>query len=262
MTRTGLHYDVVKGRGPYLLLLHGFLSSRRQWLANLSGMAEFCSPVCVDLWGHGRSPSPDLPAFYGPAGYIAAFEEIRADLGVERWALCGASFGAGLTLQYALACPERVTAQVFTNSMSALATVAGAGGDPEERALAIETGGRAAIAEMPFHPRFAKRLDPAVAAALAEDAALLSPKGVANCMRYAGPHLSVRDRFHETRVPTLLVNGTWERAFQPVRDWAAGALPSLQVADLDGGHSINAEAPAAFNEAVRRLLTDQPASSG
>ena len=52
------------GTGPYLLLVHGFLSSRAQWRPNLEGLRRFCRPVVVELWGHGRSPTPDDPEAY------------------------------------------------------------------------------------------------------------------------------------------------------------------------------------------------------
>lgn len=250
-----LHYEFHQGAGgPALLLVHGFLSSGAQWAANIEGMKAFCSPVTVDLWGHGRSPSPDDPALYTPAGYVRQFERIREALGQARWALCGASFGAGLTLQYALAHTNRVTRQVFTNSMSGLAWTPAPDEGRETRAAAIETGGRAGLADMPFHPRFAKRLAPAVVEGLMEDAERLDPRGIANAMRYTGHLLSAASRFGETSVPTLLINGLWEKAFQPVRAFAAETLQSLEVVDIEGGHSINAEAPDTFNAALRAFL--------
>jgi len=250
-----LNYEFHQGAaGPVLLLVHGFLSSGAQWAANIEGMKAFCSPVTVDLWGHGRSPSPDDPALYTPTGYFRQFERIREALGQDRWALCGASFGAGLTLQYALAHSDRVTRQVFTNSMSDLAWTPNQDEGREARAAAIEAGGKAGLVNMPFHPRFAKRLAPAVVEGLMADAERLDPRGIANAMRYTGHLLSAASRFGETSVPTLLINGLWERAFQKVRTDATKTLPGLEVVDLEGGHSINAEAPEAFNTALRTFL--------
>ena len=250
-----LRHTFHKGRqGPVLLLVHGFLSSSAQWAANIEGLTAFCSPVVVDLWGHGASPAPEEPEHYRPAGYFRQFEKLREALGVESWAICGASFGAGLTMQYALACARRVRRQIITNSISGFSQATSDPDDREARASAIEAGGAAGLSEMPFHPRFAKRLAPSVAAALMTDAARLDPRGVANAIRHTTPSLSAAATFGETRTPTLLVNGVWEKAFQPVRAFALARLPTLQIADLEGGHSINAEAPEAFNEAVRAFL--------
>ena len=115
-----LHREVHPGNGPFLLLVHGILSGRSLWKPNLAALSAVSHPVVVELWGHGGSPSPDEGACYRPEAYVRAFDELRAELGAERWLVCGQSFGAALTLRYALDHPERVVAQVFTNSASAL----------------------------------------------------------------------------------------------------------------------------------------------
>ena len=87
------------------------------------------------------------------------------------------------------------------------------------------------------------------------DAALLSPKGIANAIRYTRPELSVLGQFKRTLVPTLIVNGLRENAFQPLLEGIKPLLRSLKVVDLDGGHSINIEAASSFNEVIRRFMT-------
>jgi 2-succinyl-6-hydroxy-2,4-cyclohexadiene-1-carboxylate synthase len=248
-----LHYDVHEGRGPALLLVHGFLSSRAQWLDNLAGLSAFCRPVTVELWGHGRSPSPDDPHAYRVASYVEQFEQIRAELGLDRWFVCGQSFGAGLTLRYALTHPAALYGQVITNSISGL-SLAAAPTDGEARAAAIEACGADGLRDLPYHPRFGRRTRPGLLTAMLEDAGRLSPTGVAHSIRYTGPELAVGEALAEVSVPTLLVNGVWEKAFQPVRNDALKRFPSLEVADLEGGHSINADAPEAFNAAVEAFV--------
>jgi pimeloyl-ACP methyl ester carboxylesterase len=97
-----LYYEVHPGTGPYLLLVHGFLSSRAQWRPNLATLARVSRPVVVELWGRSHSPSPDDPALYAPDMYMQLFDQLRQRLGAEHWLLCGQSFGAALTLRYAL----------------------------------------------------------------------------------------------------------------------------------------------------------------
>src|SRR6478672_7352834 len=116
-----LHIETHGNDGPHLLLVHGFLMSRAQWLPNLQALSEVCRPVVVELLGHGRSSAPSDPASYHPDAYVAAFDDIRRSLGVDRWWLCGYSLGAGLTIRYALTHPDRVFGHAFTNSTSAFA---------------------------------------------------------------------------------------------------------------------------------------------
>lgn len=256
-----MHVEVHgEGRAPHLLLVHGICSSRAQWRPNLAALAAHATPVVVELLGHGRSAAPDDPADYSVAAYIARFEAIRAELGIERWAICGQSFGAGLTLNYALSHPERVAAQVFTNSASALRetlpTLA-----PEQlapRVAAIEARGRGALEAMPFYPKRTGRLAPAVEDELVADAALISLAGMARGMVYTSGNLSVRDRLAEISAPTLLVNGRREKGFQAVRDLAERQIAGLEVVDLEGGHPVNLDCAEGFNAAVAGFLARHP----
>ena len=251
-----LHVEVHPGAGPPLLLVHGVCSSRAQWRPNLAALSAVCTPVVVELLGHGRSQSPDDPAEYRVAAYVERFEAIRASLGAERWAVCGQSFGAGLTLNYALAHPGRISAQIFTNSASALGPRR-----PEatenvraERVAAFEAQGRPALEAMAFYPRRSGRLAPEVEGELVRDAELISLRGMALSFMVTVPGLSVADRLGEIATPTLLVNGRREKSFQPLRDEAARTGPGLEVVDLEGGHPINLDQADAFNAAVTAFL--------
>ena len=206
-----LHVEVEpEGRGPPLLLVHGFLSSRAQWRPNLAALKQYVRPVIVELWGHGRSPAPEDPEAYRVTSYIDAFEAIRRDLGVDRWLVCGQSFGAGLTIRYAHSHPAQVIGQIFTNSVSALSAPGEREGGADKmmaRADALERGGRAAIEALPFHPRYATRFASEVKREMLEDAALIQPAGIANAIRYTTPQLSVLDCLSELTAPGLA--GQW-----------------------------------------------------
>ncbi|MGM0585939.1 MAG: alpha/beta fold hydrolase [Pseudomonadota bacterium] len=256
----GVHWEVHGPEGaPPLLMVHGFLSSRAQWRANLDGLAGPFRVVLVELLGHGRSAAPRDRAAYEPAAYHAVFEAIRRELGAERWAVCGQSFGAALTLGYALDYPERVSAQVFCNSNAAFRDFA----SPEQlastraRAGDIRAGGRAAIRAQPMHPANAKRFPEAVRAELAADAELIDPEGASLSLEITLPRAGVRERMRTNRTPVLMVNGRWEKKFQPHADWAERNVPRLRRTDLEGGHSINVEQAEAFDAAVIEFLTDR-----
>ena len=159
-------------------------------------------------------------------------------------------------MNYALAWPERIFGQVLTNSNSALAAVDSTVREDIrlERLDAIAGRGRAAIEALPIYPKANGRLPPDIEAELMADAALISPRGLTNGLKWTAPDLSVTARLGETRVPTLLVNGRREKRFQPLRDAAAQALPSLRIVDLEGGHPVNLDCPDAFVDAVRSFL--------
>ena len=116
-----LQYTLHDGTGPHLLLEHGMLSSPSQWLLNLPNLGEFCRPVAVSLYGHGGAPTPDDPECYRPSQYGVAIENLRSQLGIARWFVCGYSLGAALTIRYAIESSDACLGHIFTNSLSAFA---------------------------------------------------------------------------------------------------------------------------------------------
>jgi pimeloyl-ACP methyl ester carboxylesterase len=240
-----------------MLMVHGLLSSRAQWLANLEAMCEFSRPVVVELLGHGRSPSPEEPTCYRPDAYVEQFQLVREALGAERWLVCGQSLGAALTLRYVLDHPERVLAHVFTNSMSALA--APAWRDMvrplmQAQADRLARDGRKVIENHPLNPSRGSRLPPAVREALAEDCRLHDPLGVALTGLYTVPDSSVRERVSRSVVSSLLVVGEREKRFCEYREFAEANMPHLTVVGFDAGHAVNAEVADDFNRAVSEFL--------
>ncbi|MEQ1888792.1 MAG: alpha/beta fold hydrolase, partial [Alphaproteobacteria bacterium] len=249
--------EVHEGNGPYLLLLHGMLSSRAQWTRNLAALARQARPVVMELWGHGRSPSPSDPVMYEPEAMAAQVEQIRRELGAEQWFVCGQSFGATVTLRYSLLYPERVKGQIFTNSTSALATpekVQEIYADVNRLAGNLAKNGQEGLKRMRIHPIHAKRLPPGAQEELMADAHLLNPAGIANLFQMTSPNASLAEIVHATKVPTLLVAGEKEERFAPHRKYAEENIPGIKVVGVDGGHACNIEAPDAFNAAVLEFI--------
>ncbi len=251
------HWEVHdQGAGPYMLMVHGFLSSRAQWRVNLPELTKVCRPVLVELLGHGRSPSPTDPAAYKVSAYVAAFETIRKEIGAERWLVCGQSFGAGLAIQYALDHPARVIGLIFTNSNSAVSYKEddSRAKTQAERARIIEAGGKQGLRELRIHPSHAKRFPEEIKAELVADADMIDAQGILRSMALTSPDLSVAHRLRELGMPTVHVNGVWEKRYQPLRAIVADQMPAITIVDLPGGHSINIEAADGFNEAVKGLI--------
>ncbi|MEC9431967.1 MAG: alpha/beta hydrolase [Pseudomonadota bacterium] len=257
----GVHVEIYgagAGAGPGLpvLAVHGFMSSRTQWMLNLPAMVAARPVAVVELLGHGRSEAPAAVEAYDPARYFETFETVRELMGVPRWHLCGQSFGAAMTLSYQAEHPQAVAAQVFTNTTAAFADPATPEMSEVSRARAekMREEGRAGLAAHRSHPSGARRFPEAVKAAMLEDAETLDPHGLACAVERTIPGVAMRHRFRAIEAPTLMVNGVWEKRFQPWAAWARTALPTLRSTDLEGGHAINVEQPAAFDAALTQFL--------
>ena len=254
MEKPKLYYEVRGSGGPFLLLVHGLLSSRTQWMANVEALSKFCRPVIVELFGHGRSPTPEDPRFYAPDYYVLEFERIRNELNAGHWFVCGQSLGASLTLRYGLKHPEHIVAQVFTNSRSAFSDESWDGVMKvlQER-LAKE--GRSVIDNFPLHPSRSKRLAPDIKRAMVKDVDLINVEGFGNTLIYTLAQCSVRNMLKKNRVPTLMIVGRHDKTFAPFLDIAKEIMPDLEVRVLDGGHAVNIDAAPEFNTAVQDFIS-------
>lgn len=254
-----LNVVVHEGHGPPVLLVHGMLASRAQWLLNLPALSTVTTPVTVELWGHHLSPSPSDPDAYKPVNYSRLFEEIRERLGVDRWFVGGCSLGGALTMRYSLNHPDRVLGQFLTNSSSAFADEATCRKWQQSSAASykgILQGGMAAVERIPVHPRHATRLPDSVKNALLKDGESHSVEGIAATMRWTSPFASVRNELAQSKVPSMLLCGTFERRFRPLREYVASNLPNLIVHDLPAGHAVNMESADTFNAHVKAFVQD------
>jgi pimeloyl-ACP methyl ester carboxylesterase len=102
----------MAGQGPPLLLLHGWGSSSRCWAESFRRLSARFTLIAPDLPGFGESP---------PLAGIATNEDLArhtlalADaLGLDRFALNGHSYAAGVAALAAARAPERVERLILT----------------------------------------------------------------------------------------------------------------------------------------------------
>ena len=105
-----LHFRDWGGEGRPLVLLHGLASNARIWDLTAPLLRQRFHVLAVDQRGHGLSDKPDDGYdFATVCGDLAAFVEV---LGLERPAVVGHSWGAGVALQYAVEQADAVSALV------------------------------------------------------------------------------------------------------------------------------------------------------
>ncbi|MFL5618014.1 MAG: alpha/beta fold hydrolase [Gemmatimonadaceae bacterium] len=100
-----------KGRGPPVLLLHGFPETHLMWHRVAPVLAEELTVVCPDLRGYGASGKPASTADHAPYAKRAMARDLVAlmrVLGFERFSICGHDRGGRVAYRLALDYPERV----------------------------------------------------------------------------------------------------------------------------------------------------------
>jgi 2-succinyl-6-hydroxy-2,4-cyclohexadiene-1-carboxylate synthase len=234
--------------GVPMVLLHGFLSSNHQWDLNRERLGAVHRLYLVELLGHGRSQAPDDADAYRPATVLAEIDRVREAHGIARWWVVGQSFGGAIAARYCLAHPGQVLGFVFTNSRAMF----GGGPRPSRPAPAapdVAIAPAAGLRALPIHPIHATRIPPELQARMVVRADEVTAH-VVDHIGVVRHDWRCDDELHRLSMPTLLVNGRWEKAFQPFVEQARRAVAGLEVVSLEGGHSINIEQPEGFDRAV------------
>ena len=100
---TLLNY-LVEGAGPVVVLLHAGVADLRMWDTQVEALVPTRTIVRCDLPGYGGTPARTGETGGDADDVLALLEE----LGIEQFALVGASYGGYVALQIASAVPHRV----------------------------------------------------------------------------------------------------------------------------------------------------------
>ena len=108
-SRDRLEYTEYGAGDQWVVLLHGQLMPRRmhQPLARALA-AEGLHVVTLDLLGHGRSDRPADPLVYSMEAFAQQVIALLDHLGAPQAIVGGTSLGANVSLEVAVAAPERV----------------------------------------------------------------------------------------------------------------------------------------------------------
>jgi pimeloyl-ACP methyl ester carboxylesterase len=103
-----------EGKGPDLLLVHGWTGNSFQWRWMLPELARTHRVLALDLPGCGLSDKP--PLNYTIAEYLQHIHEFVRELRLGPFVLVGTSFGGFMSTRYCLEFPDDVRALILLNS--------------------------------------------------------------------------------------------------------------------------------------------------
>jgi len=243
----GIYYE-VHGRGPTLLLSHGYSATCRMWDGQIAALADRYTVIVWDMRGHGESDYPTDPAAYSEALTV---EDMRALLdvnGINRAIIGGLSLGGYMTLAFHARYPEMCRGLMLFDT-----------GPGFRRDAAREAWNTHA------HER-ADRLEREGLAALgtSDEVRLGRHRNARGLAGAARGMLAQRNGFviaslESIAVPTLVLVGANDTNFLAAADYMAGKIPgAMKEVIPDAGHAANLHQPAAFNAAVDRFLGALP----
>jgi pimeloyl-ACP methyl ester carboxylesterase len=241
-------YYEEHGRGPAILLSHGYAATCRMWDGQIAALSPRYRVVVWDMRGHGETDSPEDAAAYSEALTVEDMVALLRHLGIDHAVIAGLSLGGYMSLAFHLAYPEMVRALMlfdtgpgFRNSDARRAWNERA----QERAHDLETRGFEALGQsdevrMVKH-RSARGLAGAARGMLAQE---------------GGRIIASLDKI---AVPTLVLVGANDTNFLGAADYMARKiLGADKVTIADAGHASNLHQPAAFNRAVEEFLAGLP----
>jgi 2-succinyl-6-hydroxy-2,4-cyclohexadiene-1-carboxylate synthase len=253
----------TEGRGPALVLLHGFTGSSATWRPFLPRFSTRRAIVAIDILGHGGSDAPAASQRYAIEQASADVTAVLDRLAIAQAAVLGYSMGGRIGLYLAAAAPERVTALILESASPGIAEPSRRRARAEEdaaRADAIEREGVAAFVDRWERlPLFASqgRLALALRAELRAQRLANSARGLANSLRGLGQGVQppLFDRLETVAMPALVIAGALDTAYTAIGRTLCRRMPDARLVVIAGaGHAVHLEQPAAFENAVTDFL--------
>ena len=250
-----IHYDAVGDpgakKGQRVIYIHGTGSNTRVWENHMEALADFHTPVAIDLPGHGQSEGL---GFRGAADYAHFVVKLAESLDWDRFTVAGHSLGGAIALAAAV---------YHTDMMNGL--------------MLIDTGARLRV-----HPdilnaaKMAARTGQPIPTDRSWAFASSTPQSIVdetqNKSANADPRVTYRDwicddsfdfttRLKNIDVPALAVCGE-EDKLTPLKyhQFFQEKMPQCQLAVIkNAGHWSYVEQPEAFNRVVKAFLDSLPA---
>jgi 3-oxoadipate enol-lactonase len=264
MTRTGrfpvsgadLYYE-VDGRGPAVVLVHGFSLDARMWDDQVPALRDIATVIRYDVRGFGRSSMPEPDVLYAQStDLVALLDHLR----VADAVLVGLSMGGLIVLHTAVVAPSRVRGLVLLDALldevewDTESDIAMANAE----AAAVNHGVAAAKALWLQHPLFAPaRRNPDLAVRLARE---VEPY---TCFHWTctDPRAPLQPspfaRLEQITVPTTVVIGELDvPCFHEMAAVLAHRIPDARLITIpDAGHMVNLEAPDLVNALLRDAIS-------
>jgi pimeloyl-ACP methyl ester carboxylesterase len=246
-----------EGRGPPVLLVHGFPLDHTMWAAQIEALAPRHRVLAPDLRGFGGSVVTDgTVAMSRMADDLAG---VLDALGVrEPIVYVGFSMGGYVGWPFLERHGARLRALVAVDTRASADTPEGAAG---RRKMADEVLAKGAIvAADAMLPKLLAvgrpERDPALAQAVRAIILRNDPRGIAAAQRGMAERADWRARLGEVLVPMLVVAGVQDALIVPQEQrQMAAAVKGARLAEIEqAGHTTPMEQPEAVNAALSDFL--------
>lgn len=238
-----LYYE-VHGKGPALLLTHGYGASSRMWSGQIETLAQDFAVILWDLRGHGQSDYPSAPEAYSEEATLADMAALLDAVQAPSAVIGGLSLGGYMSLAFHRLQPQRTRALLIIDTGPGYRSA-----DAREswNQNALKTANR-------FETQGLEALKPHAMQAEHRDAS-----GLALAARgfFMQRDAKVIDSLPGITIPSLIVVGADDKAFLAPANYMAAKIPGAKLVSIpNAGHFANLDNPAAFNSALSSFLRE------
>jgi pimeloyl-ACP methyl ester carboxylesterase len=238
-------YYEVHGKGPPLILTHGYSSTSQMWKDQVGALSEHYRLILWDMRGHGRSDYPDDACAYSEALTVGDITALLDEVGAERAIVGGLSLGGYMSLAFYRAHPERVSALLIIDT--------GPGFKKDEAREAWNKRACNTAARL-------EREGLAMLQSQSRERTSVTHRDATGLARAARGMLTQRDArvielLPDIKVPSLIVVGADDTPFLAASDYMAAKIPDAKKVVIPAaGHAVNIDQPQAFIAAVLPFL--------
>ena len=239
-------YYEVQGKGPAVLLSHGYSASSQMWTDQVEALKSSYRVITWDMRGHGRTDSPEDQSLYTHALTVGDMAALLDVCEAETAVIGGLSLGGYVSLAFYGRHPERTGALMLFDTGPGFKKDASREAwneTAEKRAQTLEADGLDALSDSPEVRKSNHR----------------SAQGLARAARgmLAQFDSSVILSLGDVAVKTLVLVGADDTNFIASADYMERKISdATKVVIPDAGHASNIDQPEAFNEAVLSFLSE------
>jgi 3-oxoadipate enol-lactonase len=249
-----------EGRGPPLLLVHGFPLDHTMWRGQINEFSRDFRVIAPDLRGFGQSnPATANDAVLTMTQFADDLAELLAALHVtEPVTFCGLSMGGYIAWQFAARHPAKLARLILCDTKAAADSKEAADNRHKLAAKVLAEGSQSAVDAM-LPKLFAKGLVTKEKPWVEDTRQVIlrsPPASIAAALRGLAAREDFTARLGEICVPTLVVCGAEDGITPPAEMRAiATAIPGAEYVEVPAaGHMSPLEDPASVNRAMRTFL--------
>ena len=244
-----VHYETW-GRGPPLILVHGWLGSWRYWMSTMEALSSDYRAYALDLWGFGDSAKDK--SRYSVVGYARLLQDFLEQMGMEGASFVGHALGGAVAMVLAARRPEMVHRLVSVSVPVQAHALSGR--------LRSFSNALASQLVLKQDPGWVKRLLALAKAShdqVANEALKTDPEAISESLRSLAA-IDLVEELRRVRCPHLAVLGRNDPLIDPgeaaLFDALGGRSRSI-VMEQPGHFPMLEEAPP-FNRLLRDFLVD------